>query len=190
VIVGGKTGPAEGYLWQYRLDGKPDGTIGLTFVRALGRFSGKKEIEALAVDHELGYLYASDEQFGVRKYAVDPDAPDANRELALFGTSGFAADHEGISIYDLGGGRGYILVSNQQADTFRIFPREGTPGNPHDHPLLASVRVSTLDSDGSEVVSHALPGFPGGLLVAMSTDRTFHYYAMEDILRAAGLPGR
>lgn len=190
VIVSGKSGPAEGYLAQYRLVATPAGTVGLELVRTFGAYSGLKEIEAVAVDEELGYVYYADEGFGVRKYAADPDAPDAGRELAVFGTRGFAEDHEGISVYDLGGGRGYILVSNQQADTFRIFPREGAGGNPHDHPLLASVRVSTLDSDGSEVVSRDLPGFPGGLFVAMSTDRTFHFYAMEDILRATGLPGR
>jgi 3-phytase len=97
----------------------------------------------------------------VRKYRADPAAPDAAEELALFGTTGFASDHEGISIYPQAGGQGYLLVSNQQADTFRIFPRAGTPGKPHDHPLLASVRVSSRESDGSEVTAEALPGFPG-----------------------------
>ena len=41
--------------------------------------------------------------------------------------------------------------------------------------------------DGSEVTAEALPGFPGGLFVAMSTDRTFHYYAWDDIAAAAKL---
>ncbi len=80
-----------------------------------------------------------------------------------------------------------MLVSNRSANTFRIFPREGMPGQPHEHPLLASVRLSTLESDGSDVMPLALPGFPGGLFVAMSTDRTFHFYAWGDIRQAAGL---
>lgn len=186
-IVGGKSGPADGYLWQYRFEDDGTGKVKMTKVRAFGRYSGKKEIEAIAVDAELGYVYCSDEQFGLRKYRADPAAPDAAEELALFGTTGFASDHEGISIYQQAGGQGYILVSNQQADSFRIFSRAGTPGKPHDHPLLASVRVSSRESDGSEVTSEALPGFPGGLFVAMSTDRTFHYYAWADLAAAAKL---
>jgi 3-phytase len=186
-IVGGKSGPAEGYLWQYRLEDDGTGQVKMTKVRAFGRYSGKKEIEAIAVDAELGYIYYSDEQHGVHKYRADPDALDAAEELALFGTAGFASDLEGISIYPQASGAGYVMVSNQQADTFRIFPRAGTPGKPHDHPLLKSVRLATRESDGSEVTNVALPGFPGGLFVAMSMDRTFHFYAWDEVAAAAGL---
>lgn len=186
-IVGGKSGPADGYLWQYRLEDNGAGKVKMTKVRAFGRYSGKKEIESIAVDAEAGFVYYSDEQFGVHKYRADPDAPDAGAELAVFGTTGFASDLEGISIYPQAGGAGYILVSNQQADTFRIFPRAGSAGKPHEHPLLASVRLSTRESDGSDVTAEELPGFPGGLFVAMSTDRTFQFYAWADIAAAAGL---
>jgi 3-phytase len=186
-IVGGKSGPADGYLWQYRLEDDGAGKVKMTKVRAFGHYSGKKEIEAIAVDAELGYIYYSDEQHGVHKYRADPDSPDSTHELALFGTTGFASDLEGISIYPRPGGAGYVVVSNQQADTFRIFPRAGTPGKPHEHPFLASVRLSTHESDGSDVTAEALPGFPGGLFVAMSTDRTFQFYAWDDIAAAAKL---
>ena len=180
-IVGGKSGPAEGYLGQYRLEDDGTGHVKMTLVRQFGSYSGKKEIEAIAVDAELGYVYYSDETHGVHKYAVDPDAPDANKELALFATTGFASDHEGISIYKLNDGTGYILVSDQQNNAFRIFPREGTAGKPHDHPLLKTVDVSAIESDGSEVTSTALPGFPNGLFVAMSNGKVFHYYSWDDI---------
>ena len=57
------------------------------------------------------------------------------------------------------------------------------------HGYLAQYRIadSTRDSDGSDVTNVALPGFPGGLFVAMSADRTFHFYAWDDMARAAGL---
>lgn len=179
--------PRDGYLHQYRLIDDGAGTLRGVFTRAFGQWSGKKEIEALAVDNALGYLYASDETYGVRKYHADPAHEDADDELAVLGAEGFARDHEGVSIYDLDEKTGYVIVSNQQANTFRVFPREGTAADPHAHPLLASVRLATLDSDGHDVTSASLPGFPGGLLVAMSTDKTFHYYAWADIAKAAGL---
>lgn len=185
VIVGGKGGPAEGYLAQYRLADDGTGRVGMALVRTFGRYSGKKEIEAIAVDAELGYVYYSDESFGVRKYAADPDAPDAGRELATIGTTGFAGDHEGISIYKLNDGTGYLLVSDQQANRFRIYRREGEPGRPHDHVLLRTVPVAAIESDGSEVTSANLgPKFPRGLFVAMSNGKVFHYYAWEDLAGA------
>jgi 3-phytase len=186
-IVGGKSGPAQGYLAQYRLEDDGTGHVKMTFVREFGTYSGKKEIEAIAVDHELGFVYCADEQFGVRKYAADPDAPDAGRELALFGTADFKSDVEGISVYATGPGRGYLVVSDQQADSFNVYAREGAAGAPHAHRLLARVPVSAVESDGSDVTNVDLPGYPGGLFVAMSTDRTFHFYAWADFARAAGL---
>jgi 3-phytase len=181
-FVGGKSGPSVGYLGQYRLEDDGTGRVKMALVRQFGRYSGKKEIEAIAVDAELGYVYYSDETFGVRKYAADPDAPHANDELALFATSGFTGDHEGISIYKINDGTGYLLVSDQQANQFRIFPREGTPGRPHDHPLIKTVPVAAIESDGSDVTSAVLsPKFPSGVFVAMSNGRVFHYYSWDDI---------
>lgn len=181
-IVGGKSGPAEGYLAQYRLSDDGQGRVMMTLVRHFGRYSGKKEIEAIAVDAELGYVYYSDETFGVRKYAADPEAPDAGRELATFGTSGYASDHEGISIYKFANGTGYLLVSDQQANQFRLYKREGEPGKPHEHALVKTVPVSAIESDGSEVTSLALgPKFPHGLFVAMSNGKVFHYYSWDQI---------
>jgi 3-phytase len=180
-IVGGKSGPTEGYLGQYRLEDDGAGKVKMTLVRYFGAYSGKKEIEAIAVDNELGYVYYSDETYGVHKYLADPDAPEANKELALFATTGFASDHEGISIYKINDGTGYILVSDQQNNAFRIFPREGTAGKPHDHPLLKSVDVSAIESDGSDVTSAALPGYPDGLFVTMSNGKVFHYYSWDDV---------
>ena len=55
-IVGGKGGPPEGYLGQYRLSDDGAGRVKMTLVRQFGRYSGKKEIEAIAVDAELGYV--------------------------------------------------------------------------------------------------------------------------------------
>jgi 3-phytase len=181
-FVGGKSGPAEGYIGQYRLEDDGTGHVKMTLVRQFGHYSQKKEIEAIAVDAELGYVYYSDETFGVRKYAADPDAPEANKELALFATTGFASDHEGISIYKLNDGTGYILVSDQQANQFRIYPREGEPGHPHEHNLIKTVPVSAIESDGSEVTSAVLsPKFPNGLFVAMSNGKVFHYYSWDDL---------
>jgi 3-phytase len=38
-----------------------------------------------------------------------------------------------------------------------------------------------VESDGSDVTSVALPGFPQGMFVAMSDDKTFQFYRWEDL---------
>lgn len=179
-IAGRKTGPKEGYLWQYLLEDDGSGNVKATLVRKFGKFSGKKEIEAIAVDDELGFIYYSDETLGIRKYYADPEK--GNEELALFGTKGFAKDHEGISIYTQENGKGYILVSDQQANQFQVFSREGTEENPHEHKLIKVIKTSTIESDGSETISLPLGDkFPKGMFVAMSDDKTFQIYRWEDL---------
>jgi 3-phytase len=181
-IVGRKAGPTPGYLWQYRLEDDGQGRVRGVKVRTFGIWSGRAEIEAIAVDDALGYVYYSDELVGVRKYRADPDAADSGRELALFATEGYREDREGISIYPIDDGAGYILVSDQQANGFHVYPREGTDGDPHAHPRIKTVRTSTIESDGSDVTSARLgPRFPDGLFVAMSEGGVFHYYAWPDV---------
>jgi myo-inositol-hexaphosphate 3-phosphohydrolase len=180
-IVSRKSGPTdETYLWQYLLEDDGLGNVKGTLVRKFGKFSGKQEIEAVAVDQELGYVYYSDERVGVRKYFADPEK--GNQELALFATSGFASEHEGIAIYKIEDGTGYILVSDQQANEMHIYPREGTSGHPHDHPLLKVVTISATSTDGIEIANYPIaPHFLNGIFVAMSNDKTFHLYRWEDI---------
>jgi 3-phytase len=182
-IVSRKEGPTDGsYLWQYRLEDDGAGNVKGTKVREFGIWSGAKEIEAIAVDDVLGYVYYSDETVGVRKYHANPDTENADEELALFGTEGFAGDHEGISIYQINDGTGYILVSDQQANEFHIFKREGEPDNAHAHALVKVIEVSTSESDGSDVTNAVLSEtFPVGLFAAMSSDRTFQFYSWADI---------
>jgi 3-phytase len=177
-IVGRKSGPSGSYLWQYELFGK-EKFAAAKVVRKFGTYSGKKEIEAIAVDNELGAIYYCDEQVGIRKYKADPALND-NKELAFFGQKDFKADHEGIAIYKKTATTGYILVSNQQANSFMVYPREGAKDNPNNYTLLAEVPTSTIECDGADVTGINLGGpYKNGLFVAMSNGMTFHYYAWD-----------
>jgi 3-phytase len=180
-IVGRKNGPVDGtYLWQYRLEADSKGIVKGVLVRKFGFYKGGREIESIAVDNELGYVYHSDEGFGIHKSYAHPDS--SNVELALFGITGFKEDIEGISIYKTGEQTGYIIVSDQQANRFRIFPREGLDGV-NNHPEIKFVNTSTSESDGSDVTNVSLPGFPKGFFVAMSDDGTFQIYRWEDVMK-------
>ncbi len=184
-IVSRKSGPREGYLWQYQLITDSSGQVSLRKVRAFGRFSGNGEIEAVAVDDELGYVYYADERDGIRKYRADPDHPRANEELAVFGTEGFEGDREGIAIYPTGRTTGYIACVDQRAgdSVVYLFRREGTSSNPHAHdPALAVLYTSADETDGIEITHRPLgKRFPRGVLVMMnSSGRNFFLYPWKN----------
>ena len=188
-IVGRKNGPKNGYLWQYRLEDDGSGNVKALKIREFGQFSGTGEIEAIAVDDELGYVYYADEGNGIHKWHADPDDPAAAHELAHFGKEGFRGDREGIGLYTLKGGRGYIVCTDQLNGNseYHVYRREGEPGKPHDHSVLIKVFRGGADStDGIEISSAALGQFPNGLMVAMnSRGRNFLLYNWADIAKSS-----
>jgi 3-phytase len=199
-IVAPKTGPRDGYLWQYRLFETVPNRIGAKFVRRFGRFSAtsvreENEIEAVAVDDELGYVYYADEGDGIHKWHADPDRADANRELAHFGRTGFRGDREGIAVYTLPDGTGYIVCTDQidQDSEYHLYRREGTRANPHDHSEeIAVFRGGADATDGIEISSQPLgPGLPHGVMIAMnSTARNFLVFRWQDVAAAVTPPLR
>lgn len=159
-FVSRSKGPTSGYLGQYELvangekiDAKP--------VRTFGTFSGKKEIESVFVDDELGFVYYSDETVGTRKYAI------ASLEQPVTGpdTSAFKGDHEGIALYATGKGKGYIVCTDQiaGASVYHLFDR--VSGKP-----VGFFEAGLDDTDGIEVVSAPLGSkFPKGMFVGMNS---------------------
>ncbi|MGJ5818256.1 phytase [Paludibaculum fermentans] len=186
LMISRKSGPRDGYLWQYRMS-RADGGFRLVKVREFGRFSGSGEIQAIAVDNELGYIYYADEVAGIRKYPADPDAPHANKELALFGRTEFAGRRKGIAIWKRKDGTGYIVCTDQiaGASRFHLFRREGTWGRPHNHSKVVRTVTTALDStNGIEITSTPLGAlYPHGLFVAMnSKGRNFALAPAEELV--------
>lgn len=174
-IVGRKTGPSGTYLWQYKLAVTPKGTVTGEVIRKFGTYSGNKEIEAIAVDNELGYIYYSDEGSGVRKYYADPEK--GNNEIAFFAQNDAKRDHEGIAIYKTTHTTGYLLVSNQQNNSMMVYKREGSEMDPNHHQLIADISISAIECDGADATNVNLgTNYPKGVLVTMSNGNVFHLY--------------
>lgn len=173
-VVGRKEGVSGEYLYQYELV-ENNGNITGKLVRKFGNYSGKKEIEAIMVDNEMGYIYYSDETVGIRKYYADP--AKGNEELAFFGQKDFKRDHEGIALYKTNEKQGYILISDQQANNFIVYKREGEKGNLNEHKMIAKIPFSTIECDGADAVNFNFgTPFTNGIFVAMSNGMVFHIY--------------
>lgn len=171
-IVGRKTGPTQGYLYQYEL--KADTTsIHTNLVRKFGSFSSQKEIEAIAIDDVNGFVYYSDEGVCIRKYYAEPDMGDI--EISCFGGEYFLDDIEGIAIATYPSGEGFLIVSNQQRGEFNIFSRG-------DNSFVKAINLGTRETDGCEVVTVPLNTiFPNGLFVAMNDERNFYFYDLRKL---------
>lgn len=191
-IVAPKTGGRTGYLAQYRLTEDGQGRVTGTLVRRFGAFSDARnaegepgEIEAVVVDDELGFVYYADEAFGIHKWHADPEHADAARELAVFGTTGYEADREGLAIYRRADGTGYLVSTDQigGGSVLKFYRREGSAGAPHDHAAPAfEVRTPSDSTDGIDVTSVTVPGAPGGFLVMMnSAAKNFLFFRWQDL---------
>ncbi|TYP99811.1 3-phytase [Tenacibaculum adriaticum] len=172
VIVSRKNGPTENYLHQYEFISDSLG-IKANLVRKFGKFSGNKEIEAIAVDDTLGYVYYSDEGVGIRKYYANPE--QGNEEIKLFGGEHFKDDIEGIAIATYEGDKGYIIVSDQQDHTFNFFKRS-------DNMFVKKLNLGTLETDGCDVTTTALgTKYPNGLFVSMNDEKDFFLHALDSL---------
>lgn len=185
-IVSRKEGPTKGYLHQYRIVSAGPNRFDARFVRKFGLCRSGGEIEALLVDDEMGFVYGAEELVGIRKYAADPDAPNANRELACFGKTGYQEDREGLGLYRTGKGTGYILCSDQRdnGSLLRVYPRSGTA-----HPELGAIPTSADATDGIEVSSSNLGSeFERGAVVMMDSKRKrFVLFPWDDVRDTARL---
>jgi len=170
-IVGRKSGPKNGYLYQYLLTSDSLG-VHSKLVRKFGEFSGKKEIEAIAVDDEIGIVYYSDERHCIRKYNAEPSKGD--EEIYCFGTEYFKEDIEGIAIAKYKN-NSFLIVSNQQAHTFNIFDTKTNA-------FIKEINLGTIETDGCEVTTVPLGNkFPNGLFVSMNDEKNFFFYDLAKL---------
>ena len=88
----------------------------------------------------------------------------------------FLEDIEGIAIARYPNGEGYIIVSDQQRGQFNIFSRK-------DNSFIKAVNLSTLETDGCDVVTVPLNDtFSNGLFVAMNDEKNFYFYDLNKAL--------
>ena len=189
----------DGLVRQWQLVATPEGRVRLRHVRDL-RLSS--QTEGCIADDETGTLYVGEEDIGLWRLNAEPSGGQVRSAVdAVAQNPRIRDDIEGVGIYDLGGGRGYIIASSQGNDSYAVYRREG------DRAYLGSFIVvadgaSGIDgiseTDGLEVTSHNLgPGFEHGAMIAQdgrnvlpSENQNFKMVSWDDIARALNLEVR
>jgi len=102
-----------------------------------------------------------------------------------FGRGLFVIDPEGMVLYDLGGGNGYVIIADQNASPteFEVFDRRTLTS-------LGNFSGETKGTDGTTLTQAALPGLPSGSFYAVHSDKAVHVYDWANIAAAMKLNTR
>src|SRR5690606_36599054 len=108
---------------QWRLVDAGNGKVRAEHVRDFGFDS---QTEGCVADDANGNLFVNEEDVAMWRLSAEPDGGDDKVAVARIADNpALKDDLEGMSIYDLGDGRGYIVASSQGNDTYAVFDRQG-----------------------------------------------------------------
>jgi 3-phytase len=158
----------EGPLNQWELVDAGNGKVKANPVREMMFDS---QTEGCVADDATGLLFINEEDVAMWRLNAEPDGgTDKTAVDTVAGNPALKDDLEGVGLYDLGDGRGYLVSSSQGNDTYAVYRREGK------QEYLGSFAVvgdglrgidGISETDGLEVTSRNLgPGFETGAMVA------------------------
>lgn len=136
--------------------------------RVVRTFDVGKETEGMVADDKLGYLFVAEEDTGIWRIAAEP-GNTAKTRVASVGEE-LTADVEGLAIYNMPDGDGYLIASSQGSSDFAVFERH------YNYDYLGRFRIGgdtqrkvdrVTHTDGIDVANVSLgPRFPNGVFVA------------------------
>lgn len=186
----------DGKMRQWELIATPAGKVRAKLVRDLPFAS---QVEGCVADDETGMLYTGEEDVGIWREGAEPRGGPARSMLAkITDNPALKDDMEGMGLYTMAGGKGYLVVSSQGNDSYAVFRREG------DNAYVGSFRIGAdmaagidgvSETDGLDVSSLAAgPNFPHGLMVAQDgrnvsppENQNFKLVPWERVAKALGL---
>ena len=183
----------DGLVEFWRADQSKDADISASLVDTLQLPS---QLEGCAFDETQNLIFIGEEAFGLYAYSYrDADAEPQIVDTIAAG-NGLVADVEGVSVYYAPGG-GYVIASAQEADRYVVYDRMP----PHAPRGIFSIGESVdgaidavTHTDGLDVVSLPLPGYPSGLLVVQDdgnpesgVDQNFKLVDWREVMLALNL---
>lgn len=185
----------DGLVRQWRITSEG----GRAVAEQVREFPVGSQAEGCAADDETGALYIAEEDGGFFRYSALADGGSERREIdRVDGPNGLKADIEGVEIWAGEGGKGYLVLSNQGADNYAVYRREGDNAFVGLFHIIADPERGidgASETDGLDVVSAPLgASFPEGLLVVQDgrnlsprEKQNFKFVSWRDIAAALGL---
>lgn len=165
-LPNGKDGKVE--QWElFESNGKVDGKIVRTF-------DVGSQVEGIVADDYHAKIYVGEEDKALWKYDAEPSSDSKKRvQVISVKDHNMKSDFEGVTIYDAGNGKGYIILSSQGNNSYAVFDRLSNQ-------YMGSFRLvegkgvdGTYDTDGIDVTSHAFgTKYPKGFFIAQDGANT------------------
>ncbi|WP_414901627.1 phytase [Sphingomonas flavalba] len=189
----------DGLNRQWELVSRPNGKIAIRQVRDI-RFGS--QTEGCVADDANGALYIAEEDVALWRVGAEPKAGDTRKQVdSVAANPSLKDDLEGVSLYDLGKGRGYLVVSSQGNNSYAVYDRDGTNAYRGSFAVVADGATGIdgiSETDGLDVTSLPLgPGFEKGAMVAQDgrnvlpgEKQNFKIVSWADIAAALKLESR
>lgn len=161
------------------------------------QFEVGSQVEGMVADDAQSVVYIGEEKVAVWRYPLPIDVDEIIRHAVDVSVpvGHIIEDVEGLTLYLMPDGVGYLIASNQGNDEFLVYERKAPNG------FLGSFRIEALDgidgvsgTDGIAVTSAPLGGgFARGLLVVQDDEddtgnQNFKYVSWASIAEALKLP--
>lgn len=128
--------------------------------------------EGIVADDFYGKVYIGEEEKALWKYDAEPTAKNERVLITKTSDINMKADFEGVTIYDKGNGKGYVILSSQGNNSYAVFDRVSNK-------YLGSFAIKdgnidgTYDTDGIDVTSVAFgKKYPKGFFIAQDGANT------------------
>lgn len=165
VIVNSKDGEVE--QWEIF---ENEGYVDAKMVR---EFTVGGQTEGVVCDDYYGTLYIGEEENALWRYNAEPNK--GNNRVKIISTTdlNMKEDFEGVTIYDAGNGKGYVILSSQGNNSYAVFDRIS---NSYKGSFLLTNGDSvdgTYDTDGIDVSSVNFGGnYSKGFFIAQDGANT------------------
>jgi 3-phytase len=155
----------EGDIEQWKLFADKNHVDG----RIVRKLKLSTQVEGMVADDDNSTLFVGEEDTGIWKFEAEPDAPVAGTLLSNSSEKNnpdIKFDIEGLAVYNLPAGKGYLIASSQGNDSYAVFRRE----SPHNYLGSFHIVKGSVDgvegTDGLDVTDISIGNdFPKGLLV-------------------------
>jgi 3-phytase len=156
------------------------------------------QLEGCVFDEVNGKLFIGEENHGLWVVGWRDETPLPQLIDQVGSGTGLAADVEGVSIWRGAAGEGWVVVSAQGEDRYVVYDRKAPYTVRGSFSIVANEALGidgVTHTDGLDVFSGALPGFPRGLLMVQDDanpnkgeNQNFKLVSWADIEEALGLP--
>ena len=112
---------------------------GLIYGKIVRRLKCPTQVEGMTADDENAFLFVGEEDVAIHRFNAEPDVPPGDFIITgsrALENNKIGFDIEGLAVYSLPGGEGYLVASSQGNDSYAVFDRKP----PHNY--LGSFRIT------------------------------------------------